>query len=204
VLVAGSTWQPDEEVIFSAYNMLTEEEKSKLRLILVPHEPTSEHLENLRSKFPDSVYLSDLLKELENSDDLSSLKEKIKAKTIIVDSIGKLLKLYANATGAYIGGAFGVGVHSVTEPAGYGIPLVCGINMKNSPDALILADKSALKIVSHSLDLYIWLRLYLNSVELQNITGLIASIYIYNSVGSSEIIVQEILIELEEINEISN
>jgi 3-deoxy-D-manno-octulosonic-acid transferase len=59
--------------------------------------------------------------------EIEKINYKIKIdKHIIVDSIGKLLKLYANADLVYVGGAFGAGVHSLTEPAGYGASLSCG------------------------------------------------------------------------------
>lgn len=45
---------------------------------------------------------------------------------ILVDEMGTLLELYASADWAYIGGGFGVSMHSTIEPAIFGIPVACG------------------------------------------------------------------------------
>jgi len=45
---------------------------------------------------------------------------------LIIDEMGFLAELYAEADWAYVGGGFGSGVHSTIEPAVYGIPIFCG------------------------------------------------------------------------------
>ena len=145
VLVAGSSWQPDEEIIINAYNSLSEDDKDNIKLVLVPHEPTTANIERLQSALPDSILLSEIESNPENINNAEP-------KHIIVDSIGKLLRLYVVADAAYIGGAFGVGVHSVTEPAGYGIPLITGPKFNNSPDAVNLKNSNALSVIRNSDD----------------------------------------------------
>jgi len=49
ILVAGSTWPSDEEVLLPAF-VEARKQVSSLRLILVPHEPTSEHLLQLEKQ----------------------------------------------------------------------------------------------------------------------------------------------------------
>jgi 3-deoxy-D-manno-octulosonic-acid transferase len=119
VLVLGSSWQPDEEIAFEAVKKWNKNNDRKVKLIVVPHEPTQEHIKNVMKSGLDFVLLS----EIEASAKSNSIIEDNKHYHILVDSIGKLLNLYSYADTAYIGGAFGSGVHSVTEPAGYGIPL---------------------------------------------------------------------------------
>jgi 3-deoxy-D-manno-octulosonic-acid transferase len=193
IFIAGSTWQPDEEIIIETVKRFEKENKAKIKLILVPHEPTASHLENIKSMIPHSFFLSQVLDYLdrENNDEL--IQKFLGKNHIIVDSIGKLLRLYAGTHAAYIGGGFGVGVHSVTEPAGYGIPLASGPNFTNSPDAIELNKLGALSIINDSEDLYFWLSDMINDVEKRNKIGKISKDYVFNACGSSDTILDEIL-----------
>jgi 3-deoxy-D-manno-octulosonic-acid transferase len=208
VLVCGSTWQPDENIIISAIKNL-EAEGFPIRLILVPHEPDEHNIGRLMKELPDSILLSEILtvettgkydtngfpkqvfgKEKQNQLKLNQVQHD---KHIIVDSIGKLLRLYSHAGAAYIGGAFGVGVHSVTEPAGYGIPLASGPKMKNSPDAIRLNELGALRIINNQENMFLWLKELIQSKELSRNIGNMARNYVYGLRGASEIIAKRIL-----------
>lgn len=186
VIVAGSSWEPDEDILINAYNKL-KDDNCNLLLVLVPHEPTEKHIKRMLSLQNEFVLLS----EIDNIkiDIKDVLKDK---KIIIVDSIGKLLKLYANADIAYIGGAFGVGVHSVTEPAGYGVPLICGKGFANSPDAVNLNKLGALSAVANEHELYSELKLIIENNNKKTLMGNTALNYIMQGQGASEIVLKEI------------
>jgi 3-deoxy-D-manno-octulosonic-acid transferase len=186
ILVAGSTWEFDEKIIIDGLKIYSDSSKN-IRLIFVPHEPTEQNLKRLQSQIPDSVLLSDIINEKNTS------KKEIKSNHIIVDSIGKLLKLYSHADCAYIGGAFGAGVHSVTEPAGYGIPLAAGTGIDNSPDAVELCKLGALDIINNAEDFAKWLKELIESDEIRKRKSEIAKDYVYKSTGTSGIIAERIL-----------
>ncbi|MFW5663284.1 MAG: 3-deoxy-D-manno-octulosonic acid transferase [Bacteroidota bacterium] len=141
VLLAGSTWPDDEEMIVSALK-----NHNDISVVFVPHEPDPAHIKALSTKIKDYVLLSDIEKHEHGC-----------YSHIIVDSIGKLLLLYGIADLAYIGGGFGAGVHSVTEPAGYGLPLAAGKKINNSPDAPRLENAGALQVVVNSSEFSAWL-----------------------------------------------
>ncbi len=184
VLVVGSSWQPDEKIISVA---AMEIGIDRLNIIYVPHEPTKEHIKELQNTIPNTILLSELEKLTKENQTLE-----LEHKNIIVDSIGKLLGLYALADIAYIGGAFGVGVHSVTEPAGYALPLITGKNNTNSPDAPKLETIGALKSISNSNELKSHLNLLLeNSIEYKRISNLSGE-YVNSALGSSKIIADEV------------
>ncbi|HYF02943.1 MAG TPA: 3-deoxy-D-manno-octulosonic acid transferase, partial [Patescibacteria group bacterium] len=85
-----------------------------------------------------------------------------------------------------------VGVHSTTEPAGYGIPLATGPNIKNSPDAPMLEKLGALTVTKNATAFKNWLLTMMdNSAEREN-SGKKAREYIYSSLGSTEIIARDI------------
>ena len=57
---------------------------------------------------------------------------------LLVDRMGILAGLYAIGWAAYVGGGFGVGVHSVIEPAAHCIPVMFGPNHYVSNEATLL------------------------------------------------------------------
>jgi 3-deoxy-D-manno-octulosonic-acid transferase len=61
--------------------------------------------------------------------------------TLLIDTMGDLKYLYRYGMMAYIGGAFGAGLHNILEPAAYGIPILFGPNYNKFEEA-----KSILKI----------------------------------------------------------
>ena len=73
----------------------------------------------------------------------------------LVDSVGVLAELYAGAALAYVGGGFHrQGLHSVIEPAAFGVPVIFGPRFAASRDARLLlgaggavtaADRAALE-----------------------------------------------------------
>lgn len=113
VLVCGSTWPPDEELL--ARLQVTD---YRLRIILAPHVISEEHLQQIEKHFPDSVRYSRLSGDPEPSG----------KQTLIIDNIGMLSKLYRYADVAYIGGGFGVGIHNILEAVTFGKPVLFGPN----------------------------------------------------------------------------
>lgn len=128
-IVAGSSWPEDEEVLLPALFSLLERDP-RLLCVLVPHEPTIDHLEYLEDRLNGSV--SHLR--------FSYLQSWNGERVLIVDSIGILLPLYAVADVAFVGGGFKSNVHNTLEPAAYGIPVLYGPKIGNSQEARELAD----------------------------------------------------------------
>lgn len=190
ILVAGSSWIEDENIILNSIELVA---NKNIRLILVPHEPTKDHISSLQARLPNSILLS----QISNIDPIidSDIQKQIDGRVIIVDSIGKLLSLYSVADIAYIGGAFGDGVHSVVEPACYGIPLCCGPKMTNSPDAVNLVNLNALEIIKNQNDFINWL-LKNSGLASRLETGKISKDYVLNSIGSTDIISDNIIEQL--------
>jgi 3-deoxy-D-manno-octulosonic-acid transferase len=143
IIVAGSSWQEDEDVLLPAFLSLSAE-LDDLLLILVPHEPTVEHLDDLESSLHSTI----------STIRFSSLHEYRGEKIILIDSIGILLSLYAYADLAYVGGSFRQGVHNVLEPAVFGIPVLFGPRYRNSPEPLALVDRGGAFVVNDTNSLY--------------------------------------------------
>jgi 3-deoxy-D-manno-octulosonic-acid transferase len=197
IFVAGSTWEQDEEILIETKYKIYKDNKYKLRYIIVPHEPTPENISRIKNRLPDSILLSDLELLIKSNESIARTKSVLANKNIIVDSIGKLLRLYGNADAAYIGGGFGAGIHSVTEPAGYGIPLATGPKIENSQDASELYKLGALTVIKNKKDFYKWITSLMDSEEKATEYGEIARKYVYNLTGSSKIIAAQIISKLK-------
>jgi 3-deoxy-D-manno-octulosonic-acid transferase len=58
---------------------------------------------------------------------------------LLVDRVGLLARLYGTGSMAYVGGGFGrAGLHSVLEPAAWGLPVCFGPRWRESRDAAAL------------------------------------------------------------------
>jgi 3-deoxy-D-manno-octulosonic-acid transferase len=153
-MVAGSTWAGDEAVLLDAFGRL-QVHRPDARLILVPHEPVARHLAAVEqvargAGLPAPVRLS---------------AATAPAPLILVDRVGPLATLYGAGTMAYVGGGFGrAGLHSVLEPAAWGVPVAFGPRWRQSRDAALLLEREAAEALTgdRSLageELYrIWLR----------------------------------------------
>ena len=136
-LVAGSTWPTDEAHLLPAFERCRDGADA-LRMIIAPHEPTPDHLRPIeRWAAGTRIALARL-----------GTPEASSADVVLVDRVGVLGDLYALADMAYVGGAFhAAGLHSVLEPAAYGVPVLFGPRHTASRDAgLLLAADAAMAI----------------------------------------------------------
>ena len=129
VIVAGSCWSEDDHHLLPCFGRLLAAMPDAV-LIHVPHEPTEDHLAVLADRFRGRIPFVRL----------SAIDRYAGEPVIVVDSIGKLLPLYASAHVAFIGGGFGHGVHNVLEAAVFGVPVVFGPRHYNSQEPLQLVD----------------------------------------------------------------
>lgn len=146
VFVAGSTWPSDEEILLPAF-VAARNEVTALRLILVPHEPTAEHLAQLEKNIQAHGLVSVRLSE-EESESKSTSMSTGEAEVLLIDRIGILAILYRAGQVAFVGGSFGPGVHSVLEAAMHGVPVLVGPRFQNSPEAMELHEKKLLTPVA--------------------------------------------------------
>ena len=125
VVVAGSSWQPDEDIIIDYFNRHPNQ-----RLIIAPHVVSESHLAEIESKLqrPAVRYTQ------------ATAKTAAEAHCLIIDCYGLLSSIYRYATVAYVGGGFGAGIHNVPEAAVYGVPVIIGPNNKKFREARKLID----------------------------------------------------------------
>lgn len=141
-LVAGSTGPEDHAVLLQAYESVRPH-RPDARLVIVPHEPTPDHLAELdrvagRMGLPNPLRLS-----------TAPAPDRLgRGVVLVVDRTGVLPVFYADAALAYVGGGFGRrGLHSVLEPAAAGVPVLMGPEWQGSPDAGALLQARAALVV---------------------------------------------------------
>ncbi|MFM9838274.1 MAG: 3-deoxy-D-manno-octulosonic acid transferase [Cyclobacteriaceae bacterium] len=112
LLVAGSCWPEDMDVLVPLIN----ENKDRLKFIIAPHEITEGFISSIEKSLEvKSVRYS-------KADETSSSDFSV----LIIDNIGMLSRLYRYGEFAYVGGAFGAGLHNILEAACYGVPIFFG------------------------------------------------------------------------------
>ncbi len=144
LIVAGSTWNLDEEILVSALVEIRTVHP-EVRMVLVPHEVFPVNIDRLTRRCIDRG-----LRIMRFSDRPKNASMDI-VDVLLVDVMGVLPELYAFATVAYVGGGFGEeGLHSVLEPAAAGVPILFGPNYKGSLAAHGLLGQGAARVVLDS------------------------------------------------------
>lgn len=125
VIIAGSTWQPDERLLARYMS-----ERPDVKLVLAPHEIHEAHLHEIFQLFEGRHVR--LTQATVNSLDT--------VRVLVVDTMGMLSSIYRYGQVAYIGGGFGVGIHNTIEAAVYGMPVLFGPNYKHFREACALIE----------------------------------------------------------------
>ncbi len=134
VLVIGSSWNSDMDVILPVLNKINSSTgKRKLLSVVAPHEPSDDNI---------ALIEDDLSEHYQNLKSIrySNIDNYTNENVILIDCVGLLLTLYKYADIAFVGGSWQAGLHNVMEPAGYGIPVLFG-NDKINDDADLLIKK---------------------------------------------------------------
>jgi 3-deoxy-D-manno-octulosonic-acid transferase len=180
-LLVGSSWPEDEAVLFPVLERIWASGR-KLKLVIAPHEPSEAHVQELVQKFSLLKAAPVLLSAIESK----GAGAAVSCKVIIVDSIGKLYKLYQLADMALVGGSFRKEVHNVMEPAGFGLPVIFGPKIKNSLEALKLVERKAGFVVHDAEELYSRLEGFLSDKEQRLAAGRKARELVAENQGAGE------------------
>ncbi|MDR0758063.1 MAG: 3-deoxy-D-manno-octulosonic acid transferase [Tannerella sp.] len=179
VLVAGSTWPQDEDLIIHYFNS-----HPAMKLIIAPHEIHREHLLDIESKLQrPSLRISEI--------DRQSVADR---DCLIVDSFGLLSSIYRYGQMAYIGGGFGKGIHNTLEAAVYGIPVIFGPNYHKFKEAKdLIALGGGFSLVGEAAFVKL-MDDFVAHPELRQEAGAIVGNYVKQNAGVTEKILDELKI----------
>lgn len=146
VAVFGSSWPVSEKMLAGFIDQFPED----VKVILAPHDIGDAHLKSVMGLFPQAIRYSRM-------DQYSD--EKI----LVIDNIGMLSSLYKVADVAYIGGAFGSGLHNILEAMAFGVPVVFGPKTEKFPEAAEAIQAQVARQVSSAEELHSALEQMLNA-----------------------------------------
>ena len=121
VFIAGSSWQPDEEIFIPWLN-----EHKDWKLVIAPHVIGEDHLQQIEK----------LLEGRKVVRYTEATEENVKgAEVLMINCFGLLSSIYGYADVTYVGGGFGVGIHNTLEAAVWDVPVFFGPNNQRFQEA---------------------------------------------------------------------
>ncbi|GAA4449969.1 glycosyltransferase N-terminal domain-containing protein [Nibrella saemangeumensis] len=177
LLVVGSAWQADMEVLIPFLNQF----QQPLKVIVAPHEIHNEEIERWRRELKQpSLRFSETQTPQFDQSTIHSFN------ILFIDNIGMLSSLYQYGEFAYIGGAFGKGLHNILEAATFGVPLFFGPNYGKFQEAVDLTQAGAAFSVKDTAELAGALtRLYHDPKALAQ-AGEMSRHYVARNIGATE------------------
>jgi 3-deoxy-D-manno-octulosonic-acid transferase len=149
LLIIGSCWQEDFEVLLPFLNNFEEE----LKVIIAPHEIHEEEIERWSKELKyDSIKYSQIAPQPPEGESKSNSEiPPLGAEGLFINNIGMLSSLYQYADFAWIGGAYGKGLHNILEAATFGLPIFFGNkNYKKFKEAVDLERLAGAKAIENT------------------------------------------------------
>ena len=180
VLVAGSTWEEDEEELMHYTRTYPQ-----IKFIIAPHEVGKERIKDLRAEFPQALLYSTMVN--------GGYSQSTSFNVLIIDNIGSLSRLYKYATITYVGGGFNQsGIHNILEAAVYGKPVIFGPVYEKFTEAKDLVGAGGAFSITNALELEALLNNLLNTEDELLAAGKIAKDYVYKHHGATKKIMEYI------------
>lgn len=178
VFVAGSSWQPDEDIFIRFFN-----DHPDWKLIIAPHVIGEDHL----------AYILDKLQMKAVRYTQATEQSAAEARCLIIDCFGLLSTIYRYGEIAYVGGGFGVGIHNVPEAAVWGVPVLFGPNNKRFLEAQdLLACKGSFEVTDYDSFNTIISRL-ISDDKFRHQCGEASANYVKSRSGATDIIMKSVV-----------
>ncbi len=178
VLIGGSTWEPDIKAIAPFL-----QQNKEWKAIIAPHNINEQsiklHEEHLG------------IRTIRYSQVSGEIPENIRV--IIMDNMGMLSQLYQYGDLAFIGGAFGTGLHNTLEAACFGLPLFFGNkNYQKFQEAMQLLEIGAARLVESPADFNDQLNTIIKDDEL-SVMSEKADKFVKGNLGATQKIMENII-----------
>ena len=178
VIIAGSTWPKDEELVLDTYKKL-KKKTPNLKLIITPHEV-------------DEATINQTEKTILHTDSsfffarYSSKQNFERHDILIIDTIGLLSQLYRYGRVAYVGGGFADGIHNILEVMAYGVPVSFGPNNHKFVEAQEAIQLEIGKVIHNEAELFAFFSEMVSvDAKRKNISGKIKE-YMHTKTGATE------------------
>lgn len=177
LIVAGSTWKPDEDLLAKFIN-----KNADIKFIIAPHEVSTNNINRIHQLLKNRSVLFSKVDENEIE----------QFQVLIIDSVGLLSSLYRYGDVAYIGGGFGVGIHNILEAATFGLPVVFGPNYKKFKEAVDLVEAGGAFSISTQEEVMNALNNLITDKEQLKGASEICKKYVAKNVGSTKLIIKKV------------
>lgn len=177
LIIAGSTWKPDEEMLAAFIN-----NSEGVKFIVAPHEVAPANINRIHQLLKKKAISFSKVQNTPIDD----------YEVLIIDSIGILSSLYQYGNIAYIGGGFGVGIHNILEAATFKLPIVFGPNYLKFKEAVDLVEQKGAFPINDSGSLNKALNLLLDDKNELAKASKICQNYVEKNVGSTKLIIKKV------------
>ena len=168
-IIAGSSWPSDEKLL---YNFIDNMPKNYC-FIMVPHDISDSHVKQIES------HLNDY--QLYTNFDPSK-----KTRTLVINKIGILSKIYRYARFAYIGAGFYDGIHNIQEAIVYDVPVVFGPKYHSFEEAVDLVGLKGAFVINNQKELEDMFYKFINDEEFYKEASKICHDYVTGKIGATE------------------
>jgi 3-deoxy-D-manno-octulosonic-acid transferase len=182
ILVAGSSWPADEELLFQ---LLQHESFEDWKILLAPHDISLAHIQQIEERLPVSYQKYSRIKD----------GQPLSHRVLIIDNIGMLSSLYQYGKLAYIGGGFGTGLHNTLEPIAFGLPVLFGPEYHKFEESVYLVKKEAGFSISNAEELIAAFKKLLDKEQYDKASA-VARLFIDQNRGATEIVMKWIAVKV--------
>ncbi|HOU95196.1 MAG TPA: glycosyltransferase N-terminal domain-containing protein [Bacteroidales bacterium] len=178
VLIAGSSWRKDEELIVKYINT----SPGRMKWIFAPHEISETNILRIEGSLKTSSVRYSKFSP-----------EKAVSRVLIIDNIGMLSSAYRYAYIAEIGGGFSKGIHNIIEAACWGVPTLFGPNHKKFREAIELIEAGGSFCFRNYNELSNIIDKLLSDTSFRSNASIAARNYVMNNTGATEKIFRSIM-----------
>jgi 3-deoxy-D-manno-octulosonic-acid transferase len=170
--IAGSSWQPDEEIFIPWLN-----EHKDWKVVIAPHVIGEDHLRQIEK----------MLEGRKVVRYTEATEENVKgAEVLIVNCFGLLSSIYHYADVTYVGGGFGVGIHNTLEAAVWDVPVFFGPNNQRFQEAQGLKNCGGGLEIANADDFLRYMKGFEEHPELMKELGEKAGQYVASLAGATQ------------------
>lgn len=168
-IIAGSSWPSDEKIL---YNFI-ENMPNDYCFIMVPHDISESHIKQIESHLHDyQLY--------------TNLDSSKKTKTLVINKIGILSKIYRYAQFAYIGAGFYDGIHNIQEAIVFDVPVVFGPKYHAFEEAVDLVKLKGAFAINNQRELENVFFRFINDEAFYEKSSRICHDYVAKKIGATE------------------
>ena len=168
-IIAGSSWPSDESKL---YNFIEHMPKDYC-FIMVPHDISDSHVKQIQSHLNDYQLYTDF-------------NPKNQCKTLVINKIGILSKIYRYARFAYIGAGFYDGIHNIQEAIVFDVPVVFGPKYHEFEEAVDLVKLKGAFVINNQRELETMFYKLINDDAYYEKASDICHKYVAGKIGATE------------------